>query len=87
MLKLIITLFVLILFQWAGCQSAVAADSSKISIDNIPKLMELFEFRNYKETVASGTLLPDRFNWDSLSLRTGMYETDFNSSIPDSTLA
>ena len=86
MLKLIITLFVLILFQWAGCQLAVAADSSKISIDNIPKLMELFEFRNYKETVASGTLLPDRFNWDSLSLRTGMYETDFNSSIPDSTL-
>ena len=39
-----------------------------------------------EETVASGTLLPDRFNWDSLSLRTGMYETDFNSSIPDSTL-
>jgi len=62
----------------------LAEDTTVVDINQIPKLPESFELgTDYKQTLASGVLLPDRIDWNDRSIRIGSSENALWDIIPD----
>jgi hypothetical protein len=70
-----------------SCSPEVRADGAAlVPVDSIPKLPESFDFIDYKSVMSGGTLMPDRIEWNSVSIRTGTVESSFRSGLPESTV-
>lgn len=63
---------------------SLSEDSLPVPMDSIPRLPETFELIDFKDALANGVLMPDRFSLDSVRVQTGMTESALLARLPDS---
>lgn len=63
---------------------ASAEETAPVPIEQIPKLPESFQFIDYRDLLAGGTLLPDRVSFDSIAIQTGQSDAHIRAVLPDS---